>query len=93
MNDNMQKVDLSSFLENGYILLRCSHRYLIFDQDGYFLTQVIFSDQDDQKGEYFDDEDQVDNQNIWQSTKKKVLNKVLKKDFTQIQIGLAEQGL
>ena len=38
MVDNMKKIDFSSFLKNGNILLRCDYRYLIFDQDGYYLN-------------------------------------------------------
>lgn len=36
MIDNMNKIDMSTFLQTGDILIRCSHRYLIFDQDGFF---------------------------------------------------------
>jgi len=32
----MNMIDMSTFLENGDILLRCGHRYLVFDRDGFF---------------------------------------------------------
>ena len=47
MIDNMNMIDMSTFLENGDILLRCGHRYLVFDRDGFFKSQVYFSDYDD----------------------------------------------
>ena len=61
MVDNMKKINFSSFLKNGNILLRCDYRYLIFDQDGYYLNQPIFSDFDDRKGENDDDENDPKN--------------------------------
>lgn len=61
MIDHMKKIDFSSFLENGNILLRCDHRYLVFDQDGYYLNEVIFSDLDDKKGENDDRENEPKN--------------------------------
>jgi len=51
MVDNMNQIDMSTFLSNGDILIRCSYRYLIFDRDGFFKSQVLFGDSEDTKGE------------------------------------------
>ena len=51
MVDNTFQINMSTFLSNGEILLRCAHRYLIFDKDGFFKTQVYFDDRNDLKGE------------------------------------------
>ena len=51
MIDNSNEINMSTFLSNGEILLRCAHRYLVFDKDGFFKTQVYFNDQTDIKGE------------------------------------------
>ena len=36
MIDNNSEINMSTFLSNGEILLRCAHRYLVFDKEGYF---------------------------------------------------------
>lgn len=32
----MHMVDMSTWLPSGDILIRCGHRYLVFDKDGFF---------------------------------------------------------
>ncbi len=51
MVDHMNMIDISTFLSNGDILLRCGHRYLVFDKDGFFKSQVSFNDNENLKGE------------------------------------------
>jgi len=51
MVDNMNQIDMSTFLSTGDILIRCGYRYLIFDRDGFFKSQVLFGDSEDTKGE------------------------------------------
>ena len=36
MVDNMNQIDMSTYLSTGDILIRCGYRYLIFDRDGFF---------------------------------------------------------
>ena len=36
MVDNMNQIDMSTFLKNGFILIRCGYRFILFDQDGFF---------------------------------------------------------
>lgn len=38
------KCELSTFLENGDILLKVKHRFMIFNKNGDFIDQVTFSD-------------------------------------------------
>ena len=35
MVDNMNQIDMSTFLSTGDILIRCGYRFLIFDCDGF----------------------------------------------------------
>ena len=43
INDFQNKVDASSFLGNGNILLKISNRFMIFSSDGNFITEATFS--------------------------------------------------
>ncbi len=51
MVDNMNQIDMSTFLSTGDILIRCGYRFLIFDCDGFFKCQALFDDCEDNKGE------------------------------------------
>ena len=42
ISDINGKVDMSTFLHNGNILIKIAHRYLLFDSDGGFIDQIEF---------------------------------------------------
>ena len=42
MHDCFNGVDMSTFLDNGYILIKVFHRFLIFTELGVFVTEVTF---------------------------------------------------
>jgi hypothetical protein len=44
IHDCFNGVDMSTFLDNGYIMLKIFHRFLIFTEGGVFVTEVIFGD-------------------------------------------------
>ena len=43
VNDFQNYVDMSTFLENGYILLRCRTRFMIFTSTANFIQEVNFN--------------------------------------------------
>ena len=43
INDFQNLVDMSTFLENGNILLKIRDRFMIFTQRGHFIGQVSFN--------------------------------------------------
>ena len=43
INDFQNLVDMSTFLENGNILLKIRSRYMIFTQKGHFIDEVSFN--------------------------------------------------
>ena len=43
VNDFQNYVDMSTFLENGNILLKCRRRYMVFPGDGNFVDEVYFN--------------------------------------------------
>jgi hypothetical protein len=43
VNDVQKKVDLSTFLSDGNILVRVLYRFLVFDCDGAFIDEVEFN--------------------------------------------------
>ena len=44
INDCFNGVDMSTFLDNGYILVKIFHRFLIFTELGVFVTEVNFNE-------------------------------------------------
>ena len=44
IGDYQQKVDMSTFLDNGKILLKVGNRFLLFENDGEFVDEVEFDD-------------------------------------------------
>ena len=43
VNDFQNYVDMSTFLENGGILVNCRRRYMVFAGDGNFVDEVYFN--------------------------------------------------
>lgn len=44
INDFLNWVDMSTFLENGKILVKIRRRFMIFTGDGAFIDEVTFND-------------------------------------------------
>ena len=88
MVDNMNQIDMSTFLSTGDILIRCGYRFLIFDCDGFFKCQALFDDCEDNKGEINLDQQSVSNTGL--KLKRKKIKKSNKDHISQ---GLLEQGL
>jgi len=44
INDIDQKVDMSTFLEDGKILVKIGQRFLLFDENGAFVDEIEFED-------------------------------------------------
>lgn len=42
INDFMKLVDISSFLDDGKIFVKCLRRFMIFTKDGSFIDEVDF---------------------------------------------------
>jgi hypothetical protein len=42
INDFQNFCDMSTFLENGYILIKCRRRYMVFDSCGRFIDEIEF---------------------------------------------------
>ena len=46
MNDIQRKVKMTTFLDNRTVLLQLDYRYMVFDDNGKFISNVTFSDID-----------------------------------------------
>lgn len=44
MSDFDQKVDFSTFLDDGQVLLKIGSRFLIFNETGEFIDEIDFKD-------------------------------------------------
>jgi len=44
IHDCFNGVDMSTFLDHGYIFVKIFHRFLIFTETGVFVTEVTFND-------------------------------------------------
>jgi hypothetical protein len=44
LSDRNKKVSLSTFLDNGKILVQIAHRFFIFAKDGTFLDEIEFEE-------------------------------------------------
>ena len=44
INDFLNWVDMSTFLESGKIMVKCRRRFMIFTNDGHFIDEVDFND-------------------------------------------------
>ena len=45
MNNFNNKIDFSTFLENGKIIIKNNYRYFIFTTSGIFIDQASFEDE------------------------------------------------
>lgn len=90
-DDHEKNTDISSFLEDEYhdrnILVRCRHRFLVFNDIGNFVSQVAFSDQDDHSNEV--DYKMMEYTANFEDVNKN-LHQQLKKEMTEL---LFEQGI
>jgi len=43
MNNHFNKVDMSTFIENGRILIKNKRRFMVFDDNGKFIGEVTFN--------------------------------------------------
>lgn len=46
LNDPFGWLDLSSYLDDGRILIKVRRRFMVFSRNGAFLSEVSFSDED-----------------------------------------------
>ena len=46
MNDFQRKVKMTTFIDNKTVLLQLNYRYMVFDHNGKFISNVHFSDID-----------------------------------------------
>lgn len=60
VNDFQRQVDLSTFLENGMIMVKNRQRFLLFNSNGNFIDEVEFNNDNMEEGDE-DDEDQLNN--------------------------------
>jgi hypothetical protein len=44
LNDHSDWLDMSSFLDDGKILVKIRRRFMVFSRDGAFIDEVTFSD-------------------------------------------------
>ena len=45
INDFQNQVDMSTFLEDGNILIRSRSRFMVFSKEGFFKDEVTFNDE------------------------------------------------
>lgn len=45
LNDYQNYVDMSTFLENGSILLKCRRRFMVFNEEGNFICEATFNNE------------------------------------------------
>lgn len=89
VNDFQNYCDVSSFLENGNILVKCRRRYMIFTSEGSFIDEVEFNNDaleaeeksicKDHASEYCSQEVSIENKSSDEEQKKKDKNKKVRK--------------
>jgi hypothetical protein len=51
INDHDNKIEFTTFLDDGKILMKIGHRYALFDSDGIFMDEIEFNFKDEQPSE------------------------------------------